>query len=87
MPRNEPSPLGAVLEETKREAMIENLERNKGNISRTAKALGIARSNAMRAVSRFKLTEYAAKMREENGAKRCETPGNRGKVLGRQPGT
>ena len=76
------SPLAAALGETKQSVLMEALEREAGNITRAAKALGISHATATRMVKRHGLGEFAARLREANGSHRVASGRDKGKVKG-----
>lgn len=71
----------AAADEMRLEAWKAALVAANGNITGAAKAVGIARSHAMRLNERFALTEFAAGLRLARGAVRTVD----GKVTGRPP--
>ncbi len=76
------SPLASALGETKQDALMRALEREAGNITRAAKALGIARQHATRLVKLYQIGEFAAQLREAAGSRRVTDGPDKGKVKG-----
>jgi hypothetical protein len=76
-------PWYAAVYETKISELKLSLTENRGNVSRTAEALGLDRSHVKRLVERFELRAFVDGLRLAAGGTRVRTGSRQGDVMGR----